>query len=164
MVVEAYEVLGDPIRKKEYDASLGLSRRLPFRRSKVPGESEYDEAGNKVNGPMYGVDPEFGRTIDVDLSEERMKKAWEAYKIRWDKEEENLRALEEKKLEFRIMMDKKREMYEVLTPKNKLIRKTASDFSDTLTLPKSQDIFMIYMEMIMILIPTARTHPLLKCT
>ena len=47
---------------------------------------------------MYGVDPEFGRTIDVDLSEERMKKAWEAYKIRWDKEEENLRALEEKKL------------------------------------------------------------------
>ena len=50
MVVEAYEVLGDPIRKKEYDASLGLSRRLPFRRSKVPGESEYDEAGmNEVN-------------------------------------------------------------------------------------------------------------------
>ena len=48
MVVEAYEVLGDPIRKKEYDASLGLSRRLPFRRSKVPGESEFDEAGRNV--------------------------------------------------------------------------------------------------------------------
>ena len=45
LVVEAYEVLGDAARKKEYDASLGLSRRLPFRRSKVSTESEYDEAG-----------------------------------------------------------------------------------------------------------------------
>ena len=47
---------------------------------------------------MYGVDPEFGRKIDVDLSEERMKRSWEAYKIRWEREEERRRALEEKKL------------------------------------------------------------------
>ena len=47
---------------------------------------------------MYGVDPEFGRKIDVDLSEERMQKAWDAYKIRWEREEEDRRALEEKKL------------------------------------------------------------------
>ena len=47
MVVEAYEVLGDPTRKKEYDASLGLSRKLPFRQATVSNQSEYDEAGKK---------------------------------------------------------------------------------------------------------------------
>ena len=44
------------------------------------------------------MDPQFGRTIDIDLSEERMRRAWEAYKIRWEKEAEDLRVLEEKKL------------------------------------------------------------------
>jgi hypothetical protein len=68
---------------------------------------------------MYGVDPEFGRKIDVDLSEERMKRSWEAYKIRWEREEERRRELEEKKLEFRILLDKKREMYEYLTDEEK---------------------------------------------
>ena len=47
---------------------------------------------------MYGVDPEFGRKVDVDLSEERMEKAWNAYKTRWKWEEEKLAKLEEKKL------------------------------------------------------------------
>jgi len=46
----------------------------------------------------YGVDPAFGRRIEVDLSEERMKKAWEAYKVRWAEEEEQRLILEEKKL------------------------------------------------------------------
>ena len=47
MVIEAYDVLSDPIRKKEYDASLGLTRKQPFSRSKVRNTShEYDEAGN----------------------------------------------------------------------------------------------------------------------
>jgi hypothetical protein len=46
----------------------------------------------------YGVDPAFGRRIEVDLSEERMKKAWEAYKVRWAEEEERRQILEEKKL------------------------------------------------------------------
>ena len=46
----------------------------------------------------HGVDPAFGRRVDIDLSEDRMKKAWEAYKIRWESEEENRRILEEKKL------------------------------------------------------------------
>ena len=54
--------------------------------------------GNKTHGPMYGVDPNFGRTIDIDLSKERMQRAWDAYKIRWEREEGNRRALEEKKL------------------------------------------------------------------
>ena len=51
MVVEAYEVLGDPLRKKEYDVSLGLSRKLPFRRATVSSESEYDEAGKRNEIP-----------------------------------------------------------------------------------------------------------------
>ena len=32
--------------------------------------------------------------IEVDLSEERMKKAWQAYRERWIREEENRRNLE----------------------------------------------------------------------
>ena len=47
---------------------------------------------------MYGVDGDFGRKVDVDMSEERMQKAWEAYKIRWENEAEDRRILEEKKL------------------------------------------------------------------
>ena len=47
---------------------------------------------------MYGIDPDFGRTIEIDLSKERMQRAWEAYKIRWEREESDRRELEEKKL------------------------------------------------------------------
>ena len=43
------------------------------------------------------MDPEFGRRVDVDLSEERMAKAWEAYKQRWEREAEYFKQLEEKK-------------------------------------------------------------------
>jgi curved DNA-binding protein CbpA len=45
MVVEAYEVLSDPHRRKEYDATLGMSRKLPFRRPKTSNTQEYDEKG-----------------------------------------------------------------------------------------------------------------------
>ena len=48
--------------------------------------------------PQYGVDPRIMRNIEVDLSEERMKAAWESYKDRWKREEEALKQLEEKKL------------------------------------------------------------------
>jgi len=44
------------------------------------------------------VDPEFGRRVEVDMSEDRMKKAWQAYKVRWEQEEEQRLILEEKKL------------------------------------------------------------------
>ena len=47
---------------------------------------------------MYGVDPEFGKRVEVDLSKERMQKAWKAYHIRWEREDNERRALEEKKL------------------------------------------------------------------
>ena len=45
LVVEAYEVLSDPNRRKEYDATLGLSRKLPFKRPKSSTTQEYDEKG-----------------------------------------------------------------------------------------------------------------------
>lgn len=48
--------------------------------------------------PAYGVDPEFGRVVDVDLSKERMERTWLAYRKRWDAEEDQRRILEEKKL------------------------------------------------------------------
>ena len=45
-ITEAYEVLGDPARKKEYDAFLGLSRKLPIHSAKANADdNEYDEAG-----------------------------------------------------------------------------------------------------------------------
>ena len=47
-VIEAYEVLGDPVRKKEYDALMGVSRKLPFSQSKNRFNGhEYDEAGKQ---------------------------------------------------------------------------------------------------------------------
>ena len=49
-------------------------------------------------GQRFGVDPAFGRRVEVDMSEDRMKKAWQAYKVRWEQEEEQRLILEEKKL------------------------------------------------------------------
>jgi hypothetical protein len=53
-----------------------------------------------------GVDPAWGRQVEVDLSEERMKKSWEAYKKRWELEEDKRKVLEEKKLVSLIFMNK----------------------------------------------------------
>ena len=58
----------------------------------------YHLVGYKTRGPLYGVDPDFGKKVEVDMSEERMQKAWEAYKIRWENEADDIRFLEEKKL------------------------------------------------------------------
>ena len=55
-MVEAYEVLGDPIRKNEYDMSLGLSRKLPFHRSTADvSEQEYNKAGKSNTIVHIGV-------------------------------------------------------------------------------------------------------------
>ncbi len=42
--------------------------------------------------------PPSMRNIRVDLSEERMARAWEAYKLRWAMEENTRREMEERKL------------------------------------------------------------------
>ncbi len=38
------------------------------------------------------------RKVDVDLSDERMKVAWKAYRERWKREEDRLKKLEELKV------------------------------------------------------------------
>ena len=47
--------------------------------------------------PDVGTDP-FRHHIDVDLSHERMARAWEAYKVRWAREEDAMMRLMEKKV------------------------------------------------------------------
>ncbi len=58
----------------------------------------YNDVSFLHSGPRHGVDPAFGRQVEVDLSPERMARAWEAYKARWEREEKRLRQLEENKL------------------------------------------------------------------
>lgn len=49
-----------------------------------------------------------------------MKKAWMAYKERWRREEAALKELEEKKMLFRLQLDRKREMYEHLSEEERV--------------------------------------------
>ena len=56
-----------------------------------------DRAFVKGRRPNFGTDP-FRHNIDVDLSHERMAKAFEAYKVRWAREEDAMRRLMEKKV------------------------------------------------------------------
>ncbi len=102
----AYEVLSNPGSRREYDDSLrrrqdrGVRRRMTWDTM----QQHQDQSGR----PQYGVDPEFGRQVDVDMSPERMARAWEAYKERWKREEEYFRDLEERKKKFRQEFDKAR--------------------------------------------------------
>jgi len=104
-LVEAYEVLGDTSKRKSYDQILGIH--------KVRNETKFGRSSYKPRKDVKHAD--LHRSIDVDLSEERMKKAWAAYKDRWKREEEYIRELEEKKIVFRCQLDQKREIYEHLS-------------------------------------------------
>lgn len=104
-LVEAYEVLGDTSKRKSYDKILGIHK---VRNEPTSWRSSYK--------PRKGVkQADLHRSINVDLSEERMKKAWEAYKDRWKREEEYMKELEEKKIVFRCQLDQKRDIYEHLS-------------------------------------------------
>ncbi len=98
----AYEILSNPESRKEYDGQRG---RPADRTEWTPKASKagrpFKAARRRAEGvrqPPGGIDPEWGRQVDVDLSRERMEKAWAAYKIRWAREEEAMRMMQEKKL------------------------------------------------------------------
>ena len=102
-LVEAYEVLSDPKKRSAYDELLGIGKKKP-----PPWEGPIR---HQVRSKMqHGVDPY--RDIKVDLSEDRMNKAWKAYNERWKREEAELAELEEKKMLFRFWLDRKRESYD----------------------------------------------------
>ena len=109
-LVAAYEVLSDSDKRKKYDKML----------HKPPIHQWTPHQGHSSKGQnQYGVDPNIMRNIEVDLSEERMKKAWQAYRERWIREEENRRNLEEKKLLFRLQLDQRRAAYSSMTEDEK---------------------------------------------
>ena len=92
-LVEAYEVLGDDVKRKEYDNELNYQKRA----KEKPTYRGFNESSERYR-PRYGIDPAINRRVDVDLSEERMRKAWERYKDRWRQEEARMRELEERKI------------------------------------------------------------------
>lgn len=111
-LVEAYEVLGDTKKRQEYDNVLGTN-------SKEKTGSSSQDSHSDPSRPRYGVDPRIMRNIKVDLSEERMRYAWTAYKERWAREEEHLNNLSEQKKIFRMEIDKKRSMYQKMSIEEK---------------------------------------------
>lgn len=111
-LVEAYEVLGDTKKRQEYDNVLGTN-------SKEENGSSAQDTHSDTSRPRYGVDPRIMRNIKVDLSEERMRYAWTAYKERWAREEEHLNNLSEQKKIFRMEIDKKRSMYQKMSIEEK---------------------------------------------
>ena len=90
-LVTAYEVLSDPEKRKAYD-------KIRHKPQSSSSFHQWSPPGHHNQKQQYGVDPNIMRNIEVDLSEERMKKAWQAYKERWIREEDARRRLEEKKL------------------------------------------------------------------
>jgi len=111
-IVEAYEVLGDTKKRQEYDSVLGTN-------SKEDTGPSAQDTHSDPSRPRYGVDPRIMRNIKVDMSEERMRYAWTAYKERWAREEEHLNNLSEQKKIFRMEIDKKRSMYEKMSIEEK---------------------------------------------
>ena len=90
-VVAAYEVLSDADQKRSVDESLkggpaSSTEWLRHRRKDGGTSHVYDD------GPREGH-----RHIDVDMSQEAMKKRWSLYQKHWEREEVRLQELEELK-------------------------------------------------------------------
>ena len=70
--------------------------------------------------------PPVMRNIQYDLSPERMEKVWKRYKTRWERVEEveKWKKLEEKKIEFRKRIDRKREEMN----QNKMTKEEKAEF------------------------------------
>lgn len=126
-ILEAYEVLGSPHKRKEYDIQMGIR---PVSSAPDGGTSQFHgypgtygfrkgqrqrSAGMKGefrNGFFYDEDgPQEQRNIQYDLDPEKMEKIWKRYKSRWERLEEieKEKNLEEKKIKFRTRMEEKRE-------------------------------------------------------
>jgi len=117
-LVEAYEVLSDSKKREAYDDILSKkNRRATFH------SQPQDIPSDTSRRPQYGVDPRIMRKIEVDLSEERMRKAWVLYKERWAREESRLNELANEKKIFRMELDKKRSIYDKLSVEEKEILK-----------------------------------------
>lgn len=86
-LASAYEVLGNEQSRKEYDREREVADR---RRPKSGDFASFRHRTRPRSSPIHQK--------DIDLSEERMKKAWEAYKQRWALEEERLEALRQAKI------------------------------------------------------------------
>jgi len=122
-IAEAYEILSNPEKRKEYDKKLGFRIRNPGSSGTGgPGHYNYtDDTGAHVrypgmkgefrNGRFVDDSPQEFRHIHYDLDPEKMEKIWKRYKKRWDQvdEIEKEKLLLKKKLRFRQLMDEKRE-------------------------------------------------------
>lgn len=106
-LASAYEVLSHADTRRQYDverqqrAQQGLGHEVP-RNKADPADYQYRHASRRTRS---GFKPDFGRQVDVDMSPERMARAWEAYKLRWEEEAARRQELDEMKLKFRTDWD-----------------------------------------------------------
>jgi len=118
-LASAYQILGNPQSRESYDNErlnhrgdprdfnhddLGRDGEMPRQRMYKTPKPVYNSYG--AHGPRQNERQNpYRHHVDVDLSHERMARAWEAYKVRWAKEEDAMMRLMEKKVEFRRHWD-----------------------------------------------------------
>ncbi|TRY70773.1 hypothetical protein TCAL_08246 [Tigriopus californicus] len=110
-LASAYEVLSNSESRQQYDTQrkLDAHRPTPGRPAYPGGKRDPADYQNRASRRVRSdFKPDFGRKVDVDMSPERMARAWEAYKLRWEKDAARRRELDEMKLKFRMDWDKLR--------------------------------------------------------
>jgi len=117
-IVEAYEVLSNPVEKRKYDDQYGFRTKPKTQIHKRPTRRFHRGGLNEKGQFVDDYDPPVMREIQYDLSPEKMQKVWERYKERWDKidEIERIRELKKKKLEFRKNVDERRANMKNMSP------------------------------------------------